>query len=188
MGGPRQRRAHVLVSNEDGVRPLRVNDARNTLVRALASTSLSPDRCPRASTVSARGHRSRGGGCASRTDSPVKQRGSHFRSCGELRRAKACFIVPGFEFGRPGRPVFPVFLSLSRGDGAPGGATGGSPPVGEPKSGVRRAPRQVPCYQGLPLRARWPNDVGPGASRRSNAMPLSGTAPCSLSERRRRRS
>jgi hypothetical protein len=26
----------------------------------------------------------------------------------------------------------------------------------------------------LPLRARWPNDVGPGASRRSNAMPVVG--------------
>ena len=48
-------------------------------------------------------------------------------------------------------PPFPFSIPLARGDGAPGGATGGSPPVGEPKSGVRRAPRQVPCYQGLPL-------------------------------------
>jgi hypothetical protein len=55
---------------------------------------------------------------------------------------------------------FPFSVPLERGDGAPGGATGGSPPVGEPKTGIRRAPRQVPCYQGLPLsgalaKCRW---------------------------------
>ena len=91
-------------------------------------------------------------------------------------------------FGRPGRPAVSLFpFPPKEVNGAPGGATGGSPPVPNPKPGFGARHGRSPVTRGCRFRARGPSNVGPGASRRSNAMPLSGTASCSLFKRRDRR-
>jgi hypothetical protein len=69
---------------------------------------------------------------------------------------------------------FPLFPSLSkeameRREAPPSGSPPGPEPIG-----VRGAPRQVPVTRGCRFRARGPSNVGPGASRRSNAMPVVG--------------
>jgi hypothetical protein len=97
------------------------------------------------------------------------------------------FANPGFEFGRPGRPVS-LFPSLSqeameRREAPPADRRR----LANPKPGSAARHGRSPVTRGCRFRARWPSDVGPGASRRSNAMPLSGTASCSLFERRDRR-
>jgi hypothetical protein len=59
--------------------------------------------------------------------------------------------------------------------------------LANPKPGFAARHGRSPVTRGCRFRARGPSDVGPGASRRSTAMPLSGTASCSLFERRDRR-
>ena len=114
-------------------------------------------------------------GAPPRRDHPARRRrGSLAASSGQHS------ANPGFEFGRPGRPAVPLFPFPQKGNGAPGGATRGSPRVPNPAGFGARHGRS-PVTRGCRFRARGPSDVGPGASRRSTAMPLSGTASCSSS-------
>ena len=96
----------------------------------------------------------------------------------------------GFEFGRPGRPALSLFPSLSQEvmerREAPWSVRGSI----QAGFAISQPPRQASGTQvlrvvGVPGRA-GPSEE-PCASRRSNAMPLSGTAPCCLFERRDRR-
>ena len=184
MGGPRQRRAHVLASNEDGgpaiARRRRAQCAGARLGLYLAKPPSVPAcvDCKRAGTAPVVG------GCASRTDSPVKQHGSR--------------LARDASFGAPSRPgalnsgaragPFPFFPSLSK----EAMERREAPPadrrrLANPNPGSAARHGRSPVTRGCRFRARWPNDVGPGASRRSNPVPLSGTAFCSSFECRDRR-
>jgi hypothetical protein len=88
---------------------------------------------------------------------------------------QACFIVPGFEFGRPGRPAVSLFPSLSqeameRREAPPADRRR----LANPNSGSAARHGRSPVTRGCRFRARWPSNVGPGASRRSNWMPVVG--------------
>ena len=85
------------------------------------------------------------------------------------------FIAPGLEFGRPGRPAVSLFPSLSK-EGlerreAPGSLRDSLPALRRP---VRaKIPGPIGFEGGGGPGARGPCE-GPGASRRSNAMPVVG--------------
>ena len=81
-------------------------------------------------------------------------------------------------FGRAASP----FSVSPKGNGAPGGAPADRRPLANPNPGSAARHGRSPVTRGCRYRARWPSDVGSGASRRSNPVPLSGTASCFASD------
>jgi len=122
-----------------------------------------------------------------RDSTSIARQDARKRAGGEFRRAEHASSSRALNSGARAGPSslfsVPSHEGMERREAPPADRRR----LANPNPGSAARHGRSPVTRGCRFRARWPSDVGPGASRRSNAMPLSGTAPCSAFERRDRR-